>query len=42
MLAETQMKRRLGLTYRKNGYLSPAADRIAAILRARGRDLLSI
>lgn len=42
MLAETQMKRRLGLTYRKNGYLSPAADRIAAILRARGKDLLSI
>jgi DNA-binding transcriptional LysR family regulator len=41
-LAETQMKRRLGLTYRKNGYLSPAAERIAAILRARGKELLSI
>ncbi|MGZ5202884.1 MAG: LysR family transcriptional regulator, partial [Telluria sp.] len=42
VLAETQMKRRLGLTYRKNGYLSPAAQRIAAILRARGKELLSI
>jgi DNA-binding transcriptional LysR family regulator len=39
VLAETQMKRHLGLSYRKNGYLSPAATRIAAILRAHGREL---
>lgn len=39
VLAEAQMKRRLGLTYRKNAYLSPAAARIAAILRARGKEL---
>jgi DNA-binding transcriptional LysR family regulator len=39
---ETQMKRRLGLTYRKNGYLSPVARRIADILRAHGKDLLII
>jgi DNA-binding transcriptional LysR family regulator len=38
-LPEAQMKRRLGLTYRKNGYLSPAAARIAAILRAHGTAL---
>jgi DNA-binding transcriptional LysR family regulator len=42
VLAEAQMKRRLGLTYRKNGYLSPAAARIADILRACGKDLLLI
>jgi DNA-binding transcriptional LysR family regulator len=41
-LAETQMKRRLGLTYRKNGYLSPVAMRIVEVLRARGKDLLVI
>jgi DNA-binding transcriptional LysR family regulator len=41
-LPEAQMKRRLGLTYRKNGYLSPAAARIVAILRAHGKELLSI
>ena len=39
MVPETQMKRRLGLTYRKNGYLSPAAARIAAVLRAHGSAL---
>jgi DNA-binding transcriptional LysR family regulator len=42
VLAETQMQRRLGLTYRKNGYLSPVATRVADILRARGKDLLLI
>jgi DNA-binding transcriptional LysR family regulator len=42
VLAEAQMKRRLGLTYRKNGYLSPAAARIADILRACGKELLLI
>lgn len=41
-LPEAQMKRHLGLTYRKNGYLSPAAARIAEILRACGKDLLHI
>jgi DNA-binding transcriptional LysR family regulator len=41
-LAEAQMKRRLGLTHRKNGYLSPVAARVADILRARGKDLLVI
>jgi DNA-binding transcriptional LysR family regulator len=41
-VAQTQMKRRLGLTYRKNGYLSPVARRIADILRAHGKDLLVI
>jgi DNA-binding transcriptional LysR family regulator len=39
---EAQMKRRLGLTYRKNGYLSPVATRVADILRAHGKDLLVI
>jgi DNA-binding transcriptional LysR family regulator len=39
-LAATQMPRRLGLAYRQNGYLSPVALRVAAILRAHGKDLL--
>jgi DNA-binding transcriptional LysR family regulator len=39
VVPETQMKRRLGLSYRKSGYLSPAAERIAAILRAHGKEL---
>jgi DNA-binding transcriptional LysR family regulator len=42
VVAETQLKRRLGLTYRNNGYLSPVATRIAEILRASGRELLGI
>lgn len=41
-LAETQLQRRMGLTYRKNGYLSPVAVRVADILRARGKELLVI
>jgi hypothetical protein len=36
------MKRRLGLAYRKNGYLSPVAARVADILRAKGKELLLI
>jgi DNA-binding transcriptional LysR family regulator len=40
VLAETQFKRRLGLTYRKSAYLSPVATRIADILRASGKVLL--
>lgn len=39
---ETQLQRRLGLTYRRNGYLSPVATRVADILRERGKDLLAI
>jgi DNA-binding transcriptional LysR family regulator len=39
---ETQLKRRLGLTYRRKGYLSPVATRVADILRERGKDLLAI
>jgi DNA-binding transcriptional LysR family regulator len=42
VLPEAQMKRRLGLAYRKNGYLSPVAARIAAILREQGKDLLAL
>jgi len=41
-LAEIQMQRRMGLTYRRNGYLSPVAVRVAAILRAHGKGLLVI
>jgi DNA-binding transcriptional LysR family regulator len=42
VLPEAQMKRRLGLAYRKNGYLSPVAARVADILRAKGKELLLI
>ena len=42
VVPETRMKRRLGLTYRKNGYLSPVAVRVADILRAKGKELLLI
>jgi DNA-binding transcriptional LysR family regulator len=42
VLPEAQMKRRLGLAYRKNGYLSPVAARVAEILRVRGKELLLI
>ena len=42
VLPEAQMKRHLGLSYRKNGYLSPVAMRVADILRAHGKDLLLI
>jgi DNA-binding transcriptional LysR family regulator len=41
VMAETQLKRRLGLTYRKSAYLSPVATRIADILRASGNVLLA-
>jgi hypothetical protein len=36
------MKRRLGVAYRRNGYLTPVAARIAAILREQGKDLLAL
>ncbi|WP_020653100.1 LysR family transcriptional regulator [Massilia niastensis] len=39
-LPETTMKRRLGLTYRKTGYISPVMQRISAILRAKGTESL--
>lgn len=40
VIPETQMTRRLGLTSRRNGYLSPVASRIAEILRERGKHML--
>jgi DNA-binding transcriptional LysR family regulator len=40
VLPEAQMNRRLGLTYRRNGYLSPVAARVADILRTQGTRLL--
>jgi DNA-binding transcriptional LysR family regulator len=42
VLPELQMKRRLGVAYRRNGYLTPVAARIAAILREQGKDLLAL
>jgi len=42
VLPEAQMTRHLGLSYRKNGYLSPVAARVVDILRAHGKDLLHI
>jgi hypothetical protein len=39
---EAQMKRRLGLAYRKNGYLPPVAARVADMLRVKGKALLLI
>jgi DNA-binding transcriptional LysR family regulator len=42
VVPETRMNRRLGLTYRKNGYLSPVTARVADILRVRGKELLLI
>jgi hypothetical protein len=34
------MTRRLSLTYRSVGYLSPVAERVAAIVRASGEQLM--
>lgn len=39
-LPETKMRRRLGITYRKTGYLSPVVERTATILRTRDPALL--
>jgi DNA-binding transcriptional LysR family regulator len=39
VVAEAQMQRRLGLSCRKNGYLSPVATRVAEVLRAHGKEL---
>ncbi|MBT2300987.1 LysR family transcriptional regulator [Variovorax paradoxus] len=41
MLKETTLRRKLGVTYRKEGYLSPAARRLVALLRSRGESLFS-
>ncbi|MES2529567.1 MAG: LysR family transcriptional regulator [Pseudomonadota bacterium] len=38
-LKETTLRRRLGVTYRRQGYLSPAAQRLVTLLRARGGEL---
>jgi DNA-binding transcriptional LysR family regulator len=42
VLPQTTMKRPLGITLRKNGYLSPVMRRVAAILRERGAGLLRL
>lgn len=39
-LPETTMRRRLGLAYRKGGYISPVMQRISALLRTKGAALL--
>jgi DNA-binding transcriptional LysR family regulator len=39
-LPETTMRRRLGLTYRRTGYISPVMQRMSAVLRTRGAILL--
>ena len=36
-LAETTMRRRFDVVYRRDGYLSPAAQNLIALLRAQGR-----
>jgi DNA-binding transcriptional LysR family regulator len=38
-LKELQLHRKLGVTYRRSGYLSPAARRLLNLLRERGRSL---
>ncbi|MDM0035892.1 hypothetical protein QTI33_27410 [Variovorax sp. J22P271] len=40
-LKETTLRRHLGVTYRKEGYLSPAAQRLVALLRSRGKRLFT-
>ncbi len=40
-LKETTLRRKLGVTYRKEGYLSPAARRLVELLRSRGESLFS-
>ena len=36
---EGELRRQLGVTYRKEGYLSPAVQRLVALLRWRGEKL---
>ncbi|MFY9514121.1 MAG: LysR substrate-binding domain-containing protein, partial [Rubrivivax sp.] len=38
-LKETTLRRQLGVTYRRVGYLSPAARRLVTLLRERGQTL---
>jgi DNA-binding transcriptional LysR family regulator len=38
-LRETTMRRRFDLVYRRDGYLSPAAQRVVGLLKKRGRSL---
>ncbi len=38
-LKETTMRRKFAVTYRRDSYLSPAAQRFVALLRDRGEDL---
>ncbi|HET9650715.1 MAG TPA: LysR substrate-binding domain-containing protein, partial [Usitatibacter sp.] len=38
-LKETTMKRRFAVSYRKDSYLSPAAERFVELVRTRGREL---
>ncbi|WP_349605639.1 MULTISPECIES: LysR family transcriptional regulator [Cupriavidus] len=40
-LKEATLKRRLGVTYRREGYLSPAAHRLMALLQERGGRLFN-
>jgi DNA-binding transcriptional LysR family regulator len=40
-LRETTMHRRFDVAYRRDGYLSPAAQRLMELLRARGKALFS-
>ncbi|MGI4778402.1 MAG: LysR family transcriptional regulator [Janthinobacterium lividum] len=41
VLKETTLRRNLGVTYRRQGYLSPAAQRLVTLLRTRGQDLFA-
>ena len=40
-LPDLQLHRQLGVSYRKSGYLSPAAKRLLELLRSRGRGLFA-
>lgn len=40
-LQATTLRRSLGVTYRKEGYLSPAAQRVLGLLRQRGKGLFA-
>lgn len=40
-LKETTLVRKLGVSHRKEGYLSPAAQQLLALLRARGPEIFS-
>lgn len=40
-LKEATLRRRLGVTYRREGYLSPAAQRLVTLLRTKGERLFT-